>query len=196
MSNKWFSGNYTKSLTVPSSNGWTLFCWSNGNNAFSPDKQFTVTATCGVAAPPPTPGFTLSANSGTVRAKSLAGYSGVTEKDILISVNPVAGFNTDVKIEVDTSSLPPETKPTYSFAGGAYTENPSAVMKLDGGLYKVGGSIYLPVSIRFGGTLKANEAYMVRFKGTALPGGVGAGSTASINVTIDSKPLYPGFEEI
>jgi hypothetical protein len=141
------------------------------------------------------PLFRLSATPSTVKAKSVAGYSGITEQEIRISVNPVSGFNAPVEIEV-LPSLPADTKPEYSFAGGAFTANPRATLSWDGSFYRNNGLIHLPVLIRFGGLLEKDRTYSVTFGGVGLPGGRGAGASDTATVLIDSKPLYPDYTEI
>ncbi|HEU5114564.1 MAG TPA: hypothetical protein VFT82_02240 [Candidatus Paceibacterota bacterium] len=145
------------------------------------------------------PSFSLTADPSTVRAKSLAGFSGVTEKDINLSINPVGGFTAPVFITVDQSSLPTGIKPEFSFAGGDFkdaSQNPGGTLSWDGSFFRNNGIIFLPVRIRFGGTLQKDANYVITFKGIPQAGGTGSNaSPATATVTIDSKPRYPGFQE-
>lgn len=156
---------------------------SPGNSGLGP-------APAPAPAPKPVPGFTISVDPGTVRAKSLAGFSGITEQEARISVNPVAGFSSPVSVTVDQSSIPQGIQPEFSFDGGAtYSATPTGVLTYDGQFYRSGGTIYLSVRIRFKGTL-AKTTYPITFIGQ------GGGKSSSATMTVDSRPLYPGFQEL
>ncbi|MDE1874993.1 MAG: hypothetical protein KGH68_02920 [Patescibacteria group bacterium] len=149
----------------------------------------------------PSPSFGISVDPTSLQVKSLAGYAGIAVQDVNVSVNPVAGFSAPVLVEVDPSSFPASLKPEFSFAGADFktaTSDPSGTLTFDGTYYRNGGIIYLPVRIRFDGDLKqcTNSSCSITFKATAEPGGAGTGETATATVNIDSKPLYPGFNEI
>ena len=131
-------------------------------------------------------GFTLSVNPQTVKVRSVAGYSGMTEQNVYIYVNPVFGFNVPVSIGFPSSSL----KPQFSLNGGTFTDSPNVVVEPP----------YNPVSvrIRFNAKLSKNNAEnFVLFDGSAT-GAVCRKCTreASAVLQLDSRPLYPGFSEI
>ncbi len=143
-----------------------------------------------------TASFGMSVAPNRVNARSLAGYSGALEKELQISINPVSGFTAPVVVKVDQTSLPAGILPEFSFGGGAYSTDPSALMTLSGGYHRYNGLVYLPVMIRFKGKLDQTKAYTIKFTGTGLAGGNGAGKTASASVIIDSHQLNPEFREI
>jgi hypothetical protein len=144
------------------------------------------------------PQFSLSATPNPVKAKSLAGYSGQTEQDTNVTVNPVSGFTAPVLIGVDQNwlnSLPTGTNPEFSFNGGSFSSNPSATLVTDGNFYRVGngaGPVFLPISVRFSKAITS-----VRLVGTPQPGGKGSNlGPQTLDIQIDTKPLMPNYKEI
>ncbi|HEY0907786.1 MAG TPA: hypothetical protein VGE35_00375 [Candidatus Paceibacterota bacterium] len=134
-----------------------------------------------------TPSFTLTANPSTVKVRSIAGYSGVTEEAINLSVNP-SFFTAPVTIEVVSVSA--GLQPEFSFNNGAFGSSLMSPFTLNSG-----GLQYLPVKIRFAGKLSSSENYSITFRATGVDSRVGAiVQTATVN--LDSKPLFPGYIEI
>jgi hypothetical protein len=154
---------------------------SGGTCVCPASKPVNVTGNTCVA-----PSFSLSAAPSNVKIRSVAGYAGAADETINLSVN-TSFFTAPVSLEV--SSAPADVEPEFSYNGSDFSPSLTIPFTLNSG-----GLEFLPVRVRFNKKLSETGTYAITFKGTGVDSRVGT-IVQTATVTLDSRPLYPGYRE-
>ena len=158
---------------------------SNGSACMCNPSTVEVNNSCVI------PNFTLIATPATVKLKSVSGYSGAIEQPIVISVSPVYGFNGDVTITPDAS---------LNDYGVEYSinSNTSYSSSFTPRVIRLNGPVNLTIRMRFKKLPPRDQEIILTFQGTGYDSRIQPRQDLvnSVQVKLDSQPLYPGYNEM